>query len=122
MAVFVNSLCLLHTHADTTHVSSNFGLDKRFSKLLQTTNNVSILTTNQKAAGSSPAERAPEDPVNTAFLSLRYGFRTGPYSPFDHLSLIRNGFLGIRTAAWKCGFGGRRNHLGRPSDRCQPER
>src|SRR5215217_3142524 len=44
------------------------------------------LITNQKAAGSSPAERAPEDPVNTASLFLRYGFRTGPYSPFDHLS------------------------------------
>jgi len=106
VAVFVNSLCLLHTHADTTHVSSNFGLDKRFSKLLQTTNNVSILTTNQKAAGSSPAERAPEDPVNTAFLSLRYGFRTGPYSPFDHLSLserlpgYKDGGLEVRLR-WK---------------------
>jgi hypothetical protein len=37
-------------------VSSNFGLDKRFSKLLQTTNNVSILTTKQKVVGSNLAE------------------------------------------------------------------
>jgi hypothetical protein len=44
------------------------------------------LTTNQKVAGSSPAERAPEIPANAAFLPLGIDVMGGLYHPFDHLA------------------------------------
>ena len=45
---------------------SRFGLGKRFSELWRTTNNVSILTKNQKVAGSSPAKRTCNPPLGFA--------------------------------------------------------
>ena len=43
-------------------------LDKPDFRHPETVANHFLLTTNQKVAGSSPAERAPESPANTVFL------------------------------------------------------
>jgi hypothetical protein len=50
---------------------------------------IELLTTNQKDAGSSPAERAPESPANAAFLPLGINSKAGLCHPFDHLSLSK---------------------------------
>jgi hypothetical protein len=47
------------------------------------------LATNQKAAGSSPAERARESPANAGFSPLAINLKIGLYHPFDHLSLSK---------------------------------
>ena len=43
------------------------------------------LTTNQKAAGSSPAERANESSANAVFLLRENHSEIGPNHPFVHL-------------------------------------
>jgi hypothetical protein len=47
------------------------------------------LTTNQKVAGSSPAERATKSPANAAFLPLLIDVKVGLCPPFDHLSFYK---------------------------------
>jgi hypothetical protein len=45
----------------------------RFSELWRTAENTSLLTTDQKIAGSSPAERARKSPVFAGLLALPQG-------------------------------------------------
>src|SRR5215213_3044403 len=61
---------------------------KRLSELLRTTGNTLLLTTNQKAAGSSPAERAPKSPANAGISPLRINLKVGLCHLTHHLALF----------------------------------
>jgi hypothetical protein len=58
------------------------------------------LATNQKAAGSSPAERAPNCPAKAVFLPPGISPKVGLCHLFDHLSFLnrfRRGYLCARS-------------------------
>jgi hypothetical protein len=61
-------------------------LNERLSELRRTTENTSRLTTNQKVAGSSPAERAPESSANAGIASLRINLKVGLCHLTHHLA------------------------------------
>ena len=47
------------------------------------------LSTNQKVAGSSPAERALKYPANVVYLALEIDVKVGLYHLFYHLSFSK---------------------------------
>ena len=70
------------------HSVWRIAFNKQFSRLRRTTENTSLLTTNQKVAGSSPAERAPKSPANAGISPLRINLKVGLCHLTHHLALF----------------------------------